>query len=62
MTASPTTTTDLIRRVANAMSTGNVTMLHHCEDTVQEWLIAEDEREALLLLIEAAYQSIEVPA
>ena len=52
------TIANLIRKIANAMSTSNVTMLDRCEDTVQNWLIGDDEREALLLLIEAARESI----
>ena len=59
MTAPPRTTPELTRRIATAMLMGDEMMLDECEQTVHDWLIAEDERGAFIFLIEAARQTVD---
>ena len=52
------TTADMLRRIATAMTTGDEMTLDKCEQTVRDWLIGADEREAFLFLIESAHESM----
>ena len=52
------TTADMMRRIATAMTTGDEMELDKCEQTVRDWLIGADERDAFLSLIKAARDSI----
>ena len=56
--ATKMTTADMMRRIATAMTTGDEMELDKCEQTVRDWLIGADERDAFLSLIKAARDSI----
>ena len=54
------TTADMMRRIATALTTGDEMTLDKCEQTVRDWLIEDDEREAFFFLIESARESMYV--
>ena len=52
------TSSDMIRKIATAVTAGDEMTLDDCEQIVHDWMMNEDEREAFLLLIDAARESI----
>ena len=54
-----TNTIDLMNQVANAMRTGDLDTLWVMQDTIENWIVGSDEKDAMENLIQTAIMMVE---